>query len=198
MPNYYPIIAFVGSSGSGKTTLITELFKRHPNYINPLKSLTSRPKRGPEDDIFYTFVAEQEIIDRQAHGDLVQYLEYAGNTYGTDRHDIEDVIQHKLAAQAYVENGVLNLRKAGYKVIPIKIVASNAPEENINRGNDQERAQEDQNRSQIELDYALTVVNDFTPGGLEKALKKLEEFLHETLAKTISNRLADRLKEKES
>lgn len=196
MPNFYPIIAFVGSSGSGKTTLITELFKRHPNYINPLKSLTNRPKRGPEDDIFYTFVAEEEILDRRSHGDLVQYLEYAGNTYGTDRHDVENVIQHKLAAQAYVENGVINLRKAGYNVIPIKIIAQNTPENLTDRNNQSDRYKADQARSKIELDYALTVVNDFTPGGLEKALKQLEEFLHETLAKTISARLSERLKEK--
>ncbi|MCC6643427.1 hypothetical protein IT411_01640 [Candidatus Peregrinibacteria bacterium] len=174
-PQMHPIIAIVGPSGSGKTALINEIIKRHPDKIGIIKSLASRDRRGPEDDPFYTFVPAQDIIDRKARGDLVQYLDFAGNIYGTDRYDVESIINHIFGIQAYVQGAIFALREAGYEVIPIELIPKNS--KTIIRGNDTERSKADQERAKITLDYRLTIENDFNPGGFEKSLNQLEDFL---------------------
>lgn len=177
MPKFFPIIAFVGSSNVGKTTLIRELFKRHPNYISPLKSFTNRERLSPEDDIFYHYVSQEEILDKHAHGEIVQYIEHNGKTFGSDKQGLEETVKSRLGAQAYDIQGVINLIEAGYNVIPIKIISSlEAHPEN----------------SPNEIDFALTIINDFSEGGLEKSIQQIEAFLHDTLAQSISERIKEK------
>lgn len=177
MPKFFPIIAFVGPAHAGKTTLIRELFKRHPNYISPLKSFTNRERLKPEDDIFYHYVSEEEILDKHGRGEIVQYIEHNGKTFGSDKKHLEETVKSRLGAQAYDVQGVLNLIDAGYNVIPIKIVSSTDPIES--------------HPDHPDIIWAMTLVNDFSEGGMEKSIKQLEDFLHTALAKSISERIAE-------
>jgi len=166
------ILAFVGSSGAGKTTLMMELLKRMPEKVFPIVTTTTRAWRGPEDDVFCKFVTPEHIQNLKESGKLAQYLEYAGNTYGCEWADIDWAVNNGFGIQAYVEPAIFDLRKAGYEVIPIKIVL----DQEFFR--DEKRLVEDKERAKIPLDFALTVENSFAEGGLEKAVNQLVDFIN--------------------
>lgn len=165
-----PILAFVGASGVGKSSLMIELMKLKPDRFFPVRSLATRPKRGPEDDIFYKFMSAEKIKEMKANGELLQYLEYNGNLYGTAFADVNWALDNGLGVQAYVQSAIFDLQKAGYKVVPIKIVA----DREVFRS--EERLQIDKEREKIDLPYELIVENSFEPGGFKKAVNQLLEF----------------------
>lgn len=166
-----PVIALVGPSGCGKTSIMLKLFERMPDRVFPMVNLTSRPKREPSDDIFYRFVEPEKIHVMAAQGELDQYLEYAGNLYGSVTAMNRETLAKGIGIHAYVEQGVKDLRAAGYDVIPVKVVSDNV----VFR--DGKRASEDAERGKTELDYAFTLRNSFAPGGLEKAADELAAFI---------------------
>lgn len=167
----HPVIALVGPSGCGKTSLMLEIFKRMPGKVFPMVNLTSRPKREPSDDVFYRFVPAETIRAMAERGELDQYLEYAGNLYGSVAAMNRDTLAKGIGIHAYVEQGVHDLRAAGHRVIPVNIVSDNV----VFR--DERRVSEDAERGKTALDYACVIRNSFAPGGLAKAADDLESFI---------------------
>ncbi|HVM90774.1 MAG TPA: ATP-binding cassette domain-containing protein [Verrucomicrobiae bacterium] len=165
-----PIVGLVGPSGSGKTTLIEAMVARFPERVGILKSLTTRARRGPEDDVNYDFVSVEEMRAREKAGRLVQVSAYAGNLYAHDRDHCNGLLEEKIGICALVEQGVRNLRNAGYEVIVVGIVPENWPGER-----DAARAQADKQRAASGLEPDYTITNSFEPGGLTRAEDALAE-----------------------
>lgn len=167
-----PIIGFVGPSGSGKSTLIKALVARHPDQLEISRSLTTRPKRGDEDDLFYSFTTPEDVRRRLAGGLLTHFAEYAGNLYATDRSELNEMLARKTGIAALVEDGVRALRKAGYRVIVIKVQP-----ENYQCTSDSKRSLADRIRGQSGLESDFEIINSFEAGGLDKSLEMLESIL---------------------
>ncbi len=165
------ILALVGTSGVGKTSLMKELIQEIPDVVFPIPVLTNRGKRGQEDDIFCRFASAEIISDMHRKLELVQYLEYAGNVYGCARQDVEKALSKGIGMQAYVESGVIDLRVAGYRVVPVNIIT----DESVYRN--EQRALEDEERKRTPIDYQLVLKNSFSEGGLEKAVQQLKDFV---------------------
>jgi guanylate kinase len=166
-----PILGLVGPSGSGKTTLIEEMLRRFPERVGIVKSLTTRPRRGPEDDPNYDFVSVDEMRRMESNGELVQVSEYAGNLYAHERKHLDELLKTKIGICALVEQGVRNLREAGYHVLVVKIV----PEGGEARS--EARAEADIKRAQSGLASDVEIVNSFETGGLEKAEGALADII---------------------
>jgi len=166
-----PVIALVGPSGCGKTAIMLKVFEKMPGKVFPMVNLTSRPKREASDAIFYRFVSAQQIRDMSERGELDQYLEYAGNLYGSVTAMNHETLSKGIGIHAYVEQGVKDLRAAGHTVIPVKVTSDNV----VFR--DDKRVSEDAERGKTELEYAFTLHNSFEPGGLEKAADALVTFI---------------------
>lgn len=168
-----PILGLVGPSGSGKSTLIKAMVAKYPEKLEISRSLTTRPRRGDEDDLFYSFTTPEDIKSREANGQLTHFAEYAGNLYATDRNELDELLAHKIGIAALVEDGVRALRKAGYRVIVVKIQP-----EHYESSSDAKRRQADQIRAQTGLEADYTITNSFDPGGLERSLGELETILN--------------------
>lgn len=168
----HPIIGLVGPSGSGKSTLIQEMTRMYP-AVKIAKSLTTRPKRGAEDDLFYDFISLPRLRAMEAEGRLTHVSEYAGNYYTNDRLYLDSLLKDYYGIAALVESGVGYLRQAGYtiKVVKIKPLAYTLT-------SDAERLKADELRAANSIKADLEIVNSFEPGGLDRSVKVLSEFIN--------------------
>ena len=167
-----PIVGLVGPSGSGKTTLIEELVRRYPEAVGVVKSLTTRPRRGPEDDPNYDFISVEEMRKREASGRLVQVSEYAGNLYAHDWDHLNELLKDKIGMCALVEQGVRNLRAASLDVRVVHILPRGGE-----GARDEARETADKKRAASGLTPDIVIVNDFAPGGLERAADELARYI---------------------
>src|SRR3972149_9496560 len=89
------IFALVGPSGSGKSTLIKEALEIIGDKIGIVRSLTTRTQKDTPDALFYDFVTQQEFNKKLFANELVERVEYAGNSYGYERAAVEAVLKEK-------------------------------------------------------------------------------------------------------
>ncbi len=172
----YPILVLVGPAAGGKTTLLKEMLKRFPDKCAPIKSLITRPRRGPEDDLFYDFVTVEDFQQRVARDEIFQTAFHAGNWYGCDRQMTDAVVKDKIGLVVLVQQSVADFIKAGYKLHLVYV----KPLGHTPR-NDPARIKDDEEREKIKLDYQSVIVNEFGPGGFEKAANELENVVKSLL-----------------
>ena len=163
---------FFGPSGAGKSTLLLELVRNLPDRLGIIKSLTTRARRGPEDDVFYRFISKEDLEAKRTNGTLLQVSEYAENFYANDKIEIDQLLEMKHGLMAIVEEGVKNFREAGYHVTIIRIIPKGNPQLN-----DEARANADATRAKLHLPADFELINDFAPGGKEAALRELLTFI---------------------
>lgn len=160
------ILAFVGSSGVGKTMLMRELLAAMPEKAAACMSVTTRPPRGSDEhDSMYRFTSREDFEQRIANGAFIHWVRHAGNYYGTQRTDANEVLCDRYAIGAFLEQGVQNLRAGGYtvRVIKVRPVGPFVP-------NEPARREEDAAREKIDVHPEITITNDFAQGGRERAI----------------------------
>ncbi len=177
--DFKPIIALIGDSGSGKTSLIEGALDRLGNKIRIIPSITTRPRRGPEDDLYYHFTTPMRFAQLRQEGDLLQEAKYGGSYYGTRRSEVEYILRQSFGINALVQESVLDFRKAGFTVKVVFVAVSDQPEHLQHRG-DAKRAQDDRARAQALLRPDHLIMNSFAPGGFERAVNELVQYI-ETL-----------------
>ena len=170
----HPIIGLVAPSGAGKTTILFELLKRFPDKTGIVTSITTRPSRGPEDDLFFRRAMHEEVRQMEKEGKLFQVSEYADNLYANDRQSVDQLLTDKAGIMAIVEMGVRNFRAAEYDVIVIKILP-----EKYKHSENEVRQRADEERAKEGLEADLTIVNSFEEGGLERSIDAIAKFLEE-------------------
>jgi guanylate kinase len=80
-------------SGAGKTTLTRMLLQRQELDLTLSISLTTRKRRSSEaDGIHYHFISQAEFERRRDAGELLEYAEVHGNSYGTPRALVEAIL----------------------------------------------------------------------------------------------------------
>ena len=170
------IIALCAPTGDGKTTLIRAALDLCLEAIAPIRSTTTRPREDRDDDFSYEYITMSEFNRRHKAGRFVNVDRYGNNWYGYDRYNIEKVLAHGICAAT--QKGILDLQRASYTVMPIKIVAKGNEEakEAFYRKNPQRKI-DDEEREKIPIPYVLRTTNSFWPGGLEFAAQKLVNFI---------------------
>lgn len=179
------IFVLVGPAHCGKSMLMKEVVRLIPEHVGIIKSFTTRAKRGAEDDIFYDFFTKEALEQKRLNGELVEYVEHAGNYYGYDRKAVESVLAHTHGICAVVEHGIYDLMGAGYMVAPIKIIPLHAEKlRGVFYAKHEERINADKEREKVHLDFATEIINSFEPGGKEKAVSDLVAFITNYQQKT--------------
>ncbi len=176
------IFALVAPSRSGKSALMLEALRRC-NTIQVIKSTSTRIMKGPDDLVFYNLVSDQEFEElrkQDAFETIAPPYGAGAKLYGFAKKELS-ILERTNGVCACVQQTVPDLRAKGYIVKLIKVIARGRPD----AGLAPERVQADLDRDKIEMEYDLEVVNDFAPGGFQKASDALEKYIKSFTAPAV-------------
>ena len=108
------VVLLAAPSGAGKTTIARELLRRHPEVFGYSVSATTRKPRADErDGVAYHFLTPEEFRGRVEAGDFLESEQYAGESYGTLRSEVERVLASGRHVVLDIEvKGARQVRKA--------------------------------------------------------------------------------------
>jgi guanylate kinase len=113
MDNTGMIIVLSGFSGAGKGTIMKHLLQSHPGEFHLSISATTREKRqGEEDGREYFFKTREEFDAMIEHHELLEYATFNGNSYGTPRSYVEQLVAEGKDVILEIEiQGALQVKK---------------------------------------------------------------------------------------
>ena len=86
---------FTGSSGVGKGSMLKKFFAM-PGVSEKIgysiSSTTRKPRKGEIDGIHYNFVSRNNFLDSIKENEFLEWAEFAGNLYGTNKKSVEDCL----------------------------------------------------------------------------------------------------------
>ena len=171
-----------GSSGVGKGTVIKEFLKRNPEYKLSVSCTTRKPREGEVHGKNYFFLTREEFESCIDRNEFLEWAEFSGNMYGTQRPYIEEKLaQGKKLILEIDTQGALNVKKIMPDVVLIFILPPSFEElEARLRGRHTETEEAIQKRlasTKLELEnskyFDYEVIND----SIENAVLKLEEIM---------------------
>ena len=171
-----------GSSGVGKGTVIKEFLKRNPEFKLSVSCTTRGPRAGEVHGENYFFLSKDEFKACIERGEFLEWAEFSGNMYGTQRPYIEEKLaQGKNLILEIDTQGALNVKKIMPEATLIFILPPSFEElEARLRGRHTETEEAIQKRlesTKLEMEnskyFDYQVVND----SIENAVTRLEEIL---------------------
>ncbi len=83
------MVVLTGKTASGKDAVMAKLLSRFPN-LKRVVTTTSRVKRaGEKAGVDYNFLTEPDFRRKIENGEFLEYVEYGGNLYGTEKAQFE-------------------------------------------------------------------------------------------------------------
>ena len=81
-----------GPSGSGKDTVLQELFKKCPELLFSISSVTRPMRQGETEGEKYNFISREQFESMIANDELLEHNQFVGNYYGTPKAPVEAAI----------------------------------------------------------------------------------------------------------
>ena len=99
-----------GFSGAGKGSILKEILRRHPE-LEPIRSCTTREKRGEDDS--YIFLSEEQFADLEAQKKFLETNFYGGYRYGTPVNPVARTLADGRSPLLEIDaNGLIKLKKS--------------------------------------------------------------------------------------
>ncbi len=112
-----------GPSGSGKDTVMTELFKKMPELLFSISSITRAMRAGEREGEKYNFITREKFEDMLKNDRLLEHNEFVGNYYGTPREPVERAIANGQDMVIEVDvNGAVQIREKLPEAVSIFIM----------------------------------------------------------------------------
>ena len=112
-----------GPSGSGKDTVMTELFKKMPELLFSISSITRAMRAGEREGEKYNFITREKFEDMLKNDRLLEHNEFVGNYYGTPREPVERAIANGQDMVIEVDvNGAAQIREKMPEAVSIFIM----------------------------------------------------------------------------
>ncbi len=114
------LVIISAPSGGGKTTVISRLLEELPSAARLVTTTTRLPRPGESDGVDYHFITRGTFQNKIQKGDFVEWVEFAGAFYGTDRHEVEQLLVENQFVFANVDvRGKDSLVAAGFPCLSI-------------------------------------------------------------------------------
>ncbi|MGL4617391.1 MAG: guanylate kinase [Mycoplasmoidaceae bacterium] len=176
-----------GPSGVGKKTILDKIiFKKELNLKYSVSSTTREPRVGERDGIDYFFLSNDQFEYKIKNKELIEWVEFAGNRYGTLKSEVDKYINNgiNVVLEIEVEGGQKIFEKLDRKdFVSIFIVPPSIEELErrlINRNTESmEKIKLRLEKTKSELDvakfYDYVVLNDHS----DKAAEKIEKIIRD-------------------
>ncbi len=191
MPKKHGLLVIISSpSGGGKDVVINALLKIFPDSARLITTTSRPPRPSQKDGVDYYFISPDDFKNKIKSGDFVEYNNYAGNFYGTQKRHLSAAIQKYSLVLTQIEvNGKRNLDKAQIPHLSIFLLPESletlkariAKRGGIAPEIIEERVKIAQNEITRSLDYDYRIVN--IEGKLEKTIAQTAEIIRQALAK---------------
>lgn len=79
------MIVLTGKTASGKDTVLKRLLSRFPSLKRVVTTTSRNPRPGEKEGIDYFFISKEVFKKRIENGEFIEYVEYGGNLYGTEK-----------------------------------------------------------------------------------------------------------------
>lgn len=117
------LIAVSGPSGAGKGTICRKLVEKRDDVMISVSATTRAPRPGETEGVHYYFKTKEEFTRMIQNGDLVEWVEYCDNYYGTPKQPLLDGIKTGNVYILEIEmEGTLNVKKQFPESILIFVV----------------------------------------------------------------------------
>jgi len=105
MKNKSKLIIFTGPSGVGKGTILKEYFNKHKNsnIIYSVSNTTRNPRVGEIEGVHYFFITKEEFEELIKKDLLLEWANYSGNYYGTNKKFVEDNLSKGISVLLEIE-----------------------------------------------------------------------------------------------
>lgn len=176
------LVVVSAPSGTGKGTLLQMLRKVNRNVRFSVSVTTRPPRQGEEEGKDYFFRTVEQFEEMVKNGELIEWVKYCDNYYGTPKKFVEDAIKQGFDIVLEIDvEGAMNIKKMFPDSVMIFIVPPSLEElKKRIEGRGTEQADVISKRIQVaqkELEYAdkydYIVVNDH----LENAVAAMNSIL---------------------
>jgi len=105
------LVVISGPSGTGKGTLLSKIKQKEDSVKFSVSATTRRPRSGEVDGVNYFFKTHEEFENMIKEGELVEWVKYCDNYYGTPKKCIEDTVKSGFDCLLEIEiEGALNIK----------------------------------------------------------------------------------------
>lgn len=82
------VIVLTGKTASGKDTVMKQILAKYPRMSRVITTTSRTPRKGEKNGVDYNFISESEFRKKINSGEFLEYVEYGGNFYGTEKSQI--------------------------------------------------------------------------------------------------------------
>lgn len=177
------LIVVSGPAGAGKGTVLTQVLKNNNSVVFSVSATSRSPRLGEVDGKSYYFVSKKKFEEMITNNDLLEWVEYCGNYYGTPKAYVETEMAKGLIVILEIEvEGAEKIKTQYPDAISIFITPPTLEElkERIKkRGTEPpDIIEKRMERAQKELeqmgDYDYIIINDTVEESTSKFLEILE------------------------
>lgn len=158
-----------GPSGSGKDTVLSALFKKKPDLLFSISSITRDMREGEREGEKYNFISREKFEYMLNNDMLLEHNNFLGNYYGTPREPIDNAIESGKDIIIEVDvNGAKQIREKMPEVVSVFIMPPSFEELKrrlVGRGTESAELIEKRLNSALDeikraVEYDFIVVND--------------------------------------
>lgn len=188
------LLVLTGKTAAGKDTVMAKLLARS-SCFKRIITTTSREKRPSEQNgVDYNFISEPEFREKIDKEDFIEYVEYGGNLYGTEKSQITNNLHKNLiwridpsragqirkfikdSFEPELAEDLLQKVKVIYLTVSDDVVLARLKKRGLGEEEIAKRMQEDAKFWQeFENSYDFVVEN--IPGKLDKTISQVSELI---------------------